>query len=339
MKKHLPKILVLFCGGTIVMQADQHGTLQTQTKKQATRCLLNMEPKLSTMAQVDVHYIANIDSTNIDPTQWDVIAKTITTSYAEYDGFVITHGTNTMAYTASALSFALPNIGKPVVLTGAQIPGYKLETDARRNFVNAVRVATADIAGVLVVFDEEVMLGVRSSKVSESKLDAFETINAEDIGEIRTQLRLNPHRKRRNNKTTVQCTPGFSSHVAVLTMTPSLTPQLVEFLVKSGTRGIVVRGYGPGDVPYTFLPVLHRAQELGVPVIVMSQCLEGATAMHMNDVGAQALTLGVIQAYDMSLECIIAKLMWLVHHEHNTKKIKKMMHKNYCGEINTNNLK
>jgi L-asparaginase len=330
-KKTLPNILVLFCGGTIVMQADRNGTLQTQTKAQAIKTLLNLEPKVHEIAKLSVTYIDNIDSSNINTNHWDAIAKTIAQQYAHYDGFVITHGTNTMAYTASALSFALPNLGKPVVMTGAQIPGYKIESDARRNFINAVRVASANIAGVYVVFDEEVMLGVRASKVSESKLDAYETINAEDAGEIRTSLRLQTRRKRHARK--LQIMTGFASNIAVLTLTPTTQPRTIGALINGGVRGIILRGYGPGDVGYNFLPELQCAKQKNIPVIMMSQCQEGTTAMEMNDVGLQALQAGVIQGYDMTVECTSTKLMWILHRTTNLSKIKQLMRKNFFGEI------
>lgn len=329
-----PKILILFCGGTIVMQADQHGTLQTQSKAQAIRTLLNLEPKLHEIAKLDVKYIDNIDnidSSNIQTTHWDTIACTIAEHYDYYDGFVITHGTNTMAYTSSALTFALPNLGKPVVITGSQVPGYKIETDARRNFVNAVRVASANIAGVYIVFDEEVILGVRASKVSESKLDAYETINGEDAGEIRTSLRLQVRRKRHHAKLKLET--GFASNIAVLTLTPTTESSTIGTLINGGVRGIILRGYGPGDVGYTFLPELRYAKQKNIPIVMMSQCQEGTTAMEMNDVGKMALRSGVIQGYDMTVECASTKLMWILQRTTNHIEVKRLMRKNFFGEI------
>ncbi|MCW1930244.1 MAG: asparaginase [Candidatus Kerfeldbacteria bacterium] len=334
-KKSLPRILVLFCGGTIVMRTDAHGTLQMQSRVEAVNALLELEPKLHNLARLSVRYIANIDSSNIEPAHWDTIAQAIQESYNDYDGFVITHGTNTLGYTASALSFALPKIGKPVVITGAQIPGYKIETDGRRNFVNAVRVALLDIAGVMAVFDEEIILGARASKVSESKLDAFETINGEDLGEIRTHIRLHPDHARRHAEP-LQIMTGFNPRVAVVTLTPGFTPSILEHLISTGIHGIILRGYGPGDVPYALLPALKKAQRAKIPVVMTTQCIEGVTAMHMNDVGQQALNAGVIQAFNISLEAAVTKLMWLLPRYNTVEEIKTQLHTNYCGEITTN---
>src|SRR4051812_40563097 len=130
-----PKVLILFCGGTIIMQESADGALVVSEKESAINALLNLEPKLKETVDLAVHYIDNIDSTNMKPEHWDKMASVIAEKYNDYDGFVITHGTDTMAYTASALSFALQGLGKPVAITGSQIPADKIETDGRRNFV------------------------------------------------------------------------------------------------------------------------------------------------------------------------------------------------------------
>jgi L-asparaginase/Glu-tRNA(Gln) amidotransferase subunit D len=146
----LPKVLLLFCGGTLIMKENpDDGSLVVNEKDEAIRMLLEMEPKLQKeVASLSVEFIDNIDSSNMDPHIWDRLGKVIFDNYHSYDGFVITHGTDTMAYTSSALNFILQDLGRPVVITGAQIPGGRIETDARRNFVNAVRIATLDRAGM-----------------------------------------------------------------------------------------------------------------------------------------------------------------------------------------------
>jgi L-asparaginase/Glu-tRNA(Gln) amidotransferase subunit D len=148
--KRLPKILVLFCGGTLIMRENpEDGSLVVNEKDAAIELLLGMEPRLQKeVATLSVEFIDNIDSSNMNPQIWNRLGQVIHQKYHDYDGFVITHGTDTMAYTSSALSFVLQDIGRPVVITGAQIPGGRLETDARRNFVNAVRIAALDRAGM-----------------------------------------------------------------------------------------------------------------------------------------------------------------------------------------------
>lgn len=327
------KILILFCGGTLIMKENDEGALIVQEKDEAIQAILNLEPELHKITDLEVAYIDNIDSTNMSPEHWDKMADVIAENYDNYDGFVITHGTDTMAYTASALSYSLQNLGKPVVLTGAQIPGSKIETDARRNFVNAVRLATMDVSGVMLVFDEEIILGARSSKVSESKLDAFETINWDLLGEIRIDIRLSNEHKPRHNKP-LELVKGFEASIEVITLTPGRpSATLLDRLVGGGTKGLVLLGYGPGNIAYDYLPVLEHAHKNKIPVVVTTQCLEGATSMHLYDVGKKALDAGVIQAYDMSMESITTKLMWALKH-FPYEKIKEVMHTNYVGEIN-----
>jgi len=326
------KILLLFCGGTIVMVKTKDGILDMGEKEKAIQNLLKLEPRIYELADITVEYIDNIDSTNITGKHWDTIAETIAKKYDDYDGFVITHGTNTMAYTSSALSFALQNLGKPVVLTGAQIPGDQVETDARRNFVNAIRLATMDLAAVAVVFDEEIMLGARASKVSESKLDAFETINWDDLGEIRLEIKLSDKHKSRHNRP-LNLQTGFEDNIAVITLFPQMNPVALKTAIHKGIKGVILRGYGAGGISYAYLDLLEELKKRKVPVIVSTQCMEGATLMHMDDVGTKALKAGVIQAHDMSIECTITKLMWALRRA-PYETIKEIMHTNYTGEIN-----
>src|SRR3989344_5648892 len=328
----MKKVLVLFCGGTIIMQESKEGALVVAEKKKAIASLLELEPRMREIAKLEVEYIDNIDSTNITAAHWDKIAEVIDKNYDKYDGFVITHGTDTMAYTSSALSWVLQDLGKPVVVTGSQIPGNQIETDARRNFVNAVRLAIMDVAGVMLVFDEEVILGPRASKVSESKLDAFETINWDDLGEIRIDIRLSDeHRKRHSRNLSLKT--GFEDNIAVVSLFPQMVPTTLHAILDTGIKGLILRGYGSGNISYEYLSVLEECKKRKIPVVVTTQCLEGATLMHLYDVGKQALKAGVIQSHDMSLECVVTKLMWAIKHApYDT--VKEIMHTNYVGEIN-----
>jgi len=326
------KILILFCGGTLVMKEDEWGVLLPQEKNDAINTLLNIEPKLKKVAKLDVAYIDNIDSTNINPKHWGKIIDAVVKNYEKYDGFVITHGTDTMAYTSSALSYALQNLGKPVVLTGAQISGFKMETDARVNFINAVRVAIMDLAGVMLVFNEEIILGSRASKVSESKLNAFKSVGRSLLGEIRADIRLDKEHKKRHNGL-LKLKKGFESHIIVVTLFPGMQVSVLDSILDNSVKGLIFRGYGPGNIPYEYLPVIKRAVKLKIPIVVDSQCLEGSTSMQMYDVGKQALEAGVIQAYDMTIESVTTKLMWALKH-FPYEEIRDIMHKNYTGEIN-----
>ena len=240
------RILVFFCGGTIVMEKTSDGSYAPPAPERAQEVLNTLEPRIGEIADIEMEYIDNIDSTNMRPEHWDRMAGAIESHYADYDGFVITHGTDTLSYTASALSFAIRDLGKPVVLTGSQIPANEVETDARRNYINAIRVACTDLAGIYVVFDEEIVVGVRSTKVSESKLNAFETVNEQVMGELRTEIRFNRPQTRRHNRKPI-CRPGFEPNIAVETLYPGLPADALLSRLRSGTKGLVMRGYGAGN--------------------------------------------------------------------------------------------
>ncbi len=314
------------------MKKNKDGVLDVPPKKEAVDLLLHLEPKLSEVADCSVEYIDNIDSVNMTPKHWDTMSKAIADNYDKYDGFVITHGTDTMAYTSSALSWTLQNLGKPVVITGAQIPGGYLETDARRNFINAVRVATMDISGVMIVFDEEIILGARAAKVSESKLNAYETVNWDDLGEIRIDIRLSDEAKRRH-KRPINLQTGFEGNIAVVSLFPQMKATTLHAILDTNIKGLILRGYGSGNISYEYLQVLKEAKKRKIPVVVTTQCIEGATLMHVYDVGKQALNEGVIQAHDMSLECTITKLMWALKRA-PYESVQDIMYTNYTGEIN-----
>jgi L-asparaginase len=293
-----------------------------------------MEPKIHEIARLDVHYIDNIDSSNMSPEIWDNLGRVVAEKYNNYDGFVVTHGTDTMAYTASALSFVLGDLGKPVCLTGAQIPGSRIETDARRNFVNAVRVATLDRAGVMLVFDGDIILGARSHKISESKLDAFGPINWGLYGEVRIDIRFSDSAKPRHDRP-LQLQPGFESNIGVYTLFPGFPPsELIRHIEREEVKAIILNAYGSGNISYIYLDSIKLATSKGIAVVVTTQCLEGATLMHLYDVGRQALKSGAIQSYDMSKECTITKVMWALKRTSSIDELRTILHHNYCGEIN-----
>jgi L-asparaginase len=237
------------------------------------------------------------------PAQWDEILRAIERNYDKYDGFLITHGTDTMAYTAAALSVAIKNLGKPIVLTGSQIPSTELETDARRNLVNAMKVATMDVSGVFVVFDQRVILRSRASKASESRLDAFTSVNGRDAGEIRIGITLDPSLSGRKTDT-IAVQPGFEPDIVVYTLTPGCDPRDLSFLLQNERiKGLIIRAYGAAPRHTTSGRSWSRPAAKRLPVVVTSQCLHWVTTMSGYDVGGSALERGAIEGYGQSLRC------------------------------------
>ncbi len=324
------RILILFCGGTISMSKNaETGALDVA---HGADQLFHLEPRIVEIAEINVRHIFNIDSSNCKPENWQEIGRAIKEEYEKYDGFLITHGTNTMAYTASALSFSLQNLGKPVVLTGAQIPAEVISTDGRNNLVNALRVCTLDMAGVFVVFGSKIIMGPRSKKVSESDLDAFATFNDTDFGRISLGIEI--------KKDIKPAHPGalnlintFERNVMCLTCIPGISADYIISLIDSGIKGLIFRGYGSGDLPEELFPALEYARERKIPIVVTTQCPGGATLLGVDSVGLEAIKRGVIQVFDMSMECMSTKLMWFLGQNTPYDKIKERMQYNMMGEV------
>ncbi len=329
-----PKICIFFCGGTMVMVPNAQGVLVPPSKENALHSVLSLEPRLHGLADIDLEFIANIDSSDMTPDIWDRLVTSIAKSYSHYDGFVVLHGTDTMAYTASAVSFALRNLGKPVVFTGAQIPGHQLESDARRNLVNAVRLACMDVAGVMLVMGEKILLGVRSSKISHSKLNAFASFNWPKLGEVGRQIQILREVQHKQGQD-LRLEEGFVSEIAVLSLAPGMPASVLDHLLSQGVKGIVINAYGTGNIPQIYLPSLERARDKNIPIVIRTQCPEGSTQMSVYATGKQALECGAIEAFDMSLESTITKLMWALKRAKTIEEIKTIMHHNYAGEINS----
>ena len=337
-RKRLPRICLVFCGGTIAMKRNEHGALEP-TKK--VEDLTKISPEIKTIVDLDSVFVTNIDSTNMQPSHWSKIAKTIYDNYDKYDGFVITHGTDTMAYTASALSFALQNLNKPIVLTGSQMPPGDLATDAHVNLINACRVAAMNLRGVIICFGTRILQGNRSKKWSEVSQDAFVSHLTPDIGEIATTIQIakdapkklpNPKKLLLKNK--------FEEEVLQITLLPGMNPDFIERVIETNhLKGIILESFGAGNVPTkenSFIPLIKKATKIGIPVIVTTQCA-GGTSSHMltYEVGYEAIKAGAIPARDMTAECAATKLMWVLAQTQNIKEIKKKIIHNYTGELRT----
>lgn len=332
MKK--PKILLLFTGGTIAQIKDP--VLNTLVPAKTPEDILKLVPEIRDHFDIDYHFIVNLDSSNIQPKHWIELAQTIYGVYAKYDGFVVTHGTDTMSYTASALSFALQNLGKPVVLTGSQLPPDALGTDAKNNLINAFRVAAEDIAEVVIVFGDKILRGNRSSKRSESSFDAFWSPVFSDLGRVRLDVELFNHHKKRNNTLKPKLSTDFSEEVFVFTLTPGVKPAYFDMLLGHGIKGFVVEGFGAGNVPSyenSIIPSIKKAVDKQIPVLINSQCAAGVAKVFLYQTGKVAAETGAISAEDMTLEASITKLMWVLGQTKDIKKVRKLIKDNIAGEI------
>ena len=324
------KILLLTTGGTIASMPGGDGL--------APQSSLVMEQhidQLRTYYDITIRDVMCLDSSNIRPEQWQEIARHIYRSAGDFDGIVVSHGTDTMAYTASAVTFMLPGIGVPVVFTGSQVPLSEELSDGPDNLRTAFAMAACGKGGVFLAFDRRVMRGCRAVKVRASGFNAFESINAHYVGVVTGRgLELNVPK-------TAHVTPalkdGISKDVFLLKLTPGLSPDIFDALVKMGYKGIVIEAFGLGGVNVLGqgLSGIRRAVEQGVSVVVTTQCLYDSSDLRVYQVGNQLLDLGVIQGRDMTSEAAMTKLMWALGQGMDAQQITELFGQSLAGEITT----
>jgi len=298
--------------------------------------LIEYAPLLKTEFDIQTKTITNLDSTNIQPRHWEDIANTISKEYSNYDGFVVIHGTDTMSYTASALSFALGNLGKPVVITGSQVPPEILGTDAVSNMVNACLAASMDFADVAIVFGTKILRGNRSMKVSESERNAFISPVFPQLGSIRLQPEISYQTIPRRHGGMLDLQNKFAGNVVVLKVVPGLQLEVISSVVESGIDGLILESFGPGNIPNrecNLLPHIKKARKNGIPVLISTQCIYGTTRMYLYEVGQSVMELGVIPTGDMTPEAAYVKLKWALGQNKKNDDIEKIFSRNIAGEV------
>ncbi|MCI6850609.1 MAG: asparaginase [Clostridiales bacterium] len=326
-------ILLLTTGGTIASKPGGQG-LEPQRSDVMEREL----EQLRTYYRITVRDLICLDSSNITPEEWQLIARHIYEDRAGFDGVVVSHGTDTMAYTASAVTFMLPNIDIPVVFTGSQLPLADMLSDGPENLRTAFAMAASGHPGVFLAFDRKVMLGCRAVKIRASGFSAFESVNARYAAQVTNRgLAVD---------TSVLPVPGgpprladaLSQNVFLLKLTPGLNPAVFDVLAAMGYKGIVIEAFGLGgvNVLHKGLRGIRRAVEDGISVVVTTQCLYDSSDLRVYQVGNQLLDLGVIQGRDMTTEAAMTKLMWALGQNMNPEQVKDLFEKSLAGEITEN---
>lgn len=326
-----PKILLVTTGGTITMLRGASGSLQPCDDAGE---LIARIPELSLLADMDVLSLANVDSSNLTPELWITIGRAIYQKINDYDGFVVTHGTDTLCYTSAALSFILQELNKPVVVTGAQVPLEEIGSDGRTNLINAVRVAISDISEVVVVFGSLIIRGTRAKKTSVFDMQAFISVNEVPLGSIGLNIKFSDFARFRTRKKPL-LRAFLNENVAMLPIYPGLKPEILDFLAERHA-GIILEGYGAGNIPnekYSLIPAIKKATDKNVPVVVCTQCIVGSTEMELYQVGRSALDAGAIPAMDMTPETALVKLMWVLGQTDDLTTVDSMMQKSFVGEL------
>ena len=326
-KKH---ILLLTTGGTIACVPGDEGLEPRQASV--------MDGHLEQLRQhyrITVRDIMCLDSSNIRPEDWQQIARCIFENRQAFDGVVVSHGTDTMAYTASAVSFMLPNIDKSIVFTGSQLPLSDVLSDGPDNLRTAFAMAASGHPGVFVAFDRKIMLGCRAVKVRASGFTAFESVNARYVGTVSSQgLVINP-KALPVPSGEPQLLDNVQQAVFLLKLTPGLSPEIFNALKDLGYKGIVIEAFGLGGINVLDrgLQGIRNAVETGISVVVTTQCLYDSSDLQIYQVGSRLLELGVIPGRDMTSEAAVTKLMWALGQGMNPDQIRALFNSSLSGEI------
>lgn len=324
------KIALLYVGGSIGMKVNQKtGRIEPiESLNEIHRFL----PELQREVSLEFFSVSNVGSSEITPDHWVQIAETICQQYNKCDGFVVVHGTNTMSYTAAALSFALQGLSKPVVLTGALTPINDLAGDGRMNLIYAIRTAQLDIAEVCVAMGPTVLRGSRAKKVEQSILQSFDSPKFPPLAQFERDVVLHPNRIVRR-KRTLNCRPTFDANVELVTLHPGISDAFLDAILASNPGGIVMRAYGLGMLPESTFPWLRRVTEAEIPVVITSQTVRGNVDLHRYRKQLTLEKLGVISGKDMTFECAMVKLMWARTQAKSLNRIRDIMEKNLVGEL------
>ncbi len=324
------KILLLTTGGTIASLESEEG-LQPHRSGVMEREL----NQLRTYYEITVRDVMCLDSSNIRPAQWQNIAQHIFEERVGFDGVVVSHGTDTMAYSASAVTFMLPDIDVPVVFTGSQLPLSHMLSDGPDNLRTAFAMAASGKPGVYLAFDRKIMLGCRAVKVRASGFSAFESINARYAGHVSNRgLVVNEAALPVRSGTPRLC-QGISENVFLLKLTPGFNSAVFDMLAAMGYKGIVIEAFGLGGINVLSreLKSIRRCVEDGISVVVTTQCLYDSSDLQVYQVGNQLLDIGVIQGRDMTSEAAMTKLMWALGQGMCQKQIEELFSVSLAGEI------
>jgi L-asparaginase len=332
------RVYIAHTGGTIGMNrtrsgyGPQRGYLQQQ---------MDAMPELQhpTIPSFTIHdYDPLLDSSNMTPVEWVKIARDIAAHHDDYDGFIVLHGTDTMAYTASALPFMLEGLRKPVLITGSQIPLCEVRNDARENLITSLLIAANyEIPEVCLYFGGKLLRGCRSTKVSADGFAAFDSPNFPQLGTVGIDIEVNWNLVRKaNGEGTLRVAELRAPVVSALRLFPGISPDLLRNVLRPPLQGLVLEAYGIGNAPdqnRDFLAAIEEATSRGVVVVDCTQCLAGSVDLSEYATGTALARVGVISGYDLTAEAALAKLYYLLSRGESPDAVKSDMQRDLRGEM------
>jgi L-asparaginase len=336
----MTKILIIYTGGTIGMVNDaKTGTLIPFDFEQ----IQDNVPELARLDyQLSVHSFDPIlDSSNMNPEVWAELAELIKEKYNAFDGFVILHGSDTMSFTASALSFMLQNLAKPVILTGSQLPIGEIRTDAKENLITALEIAAtkkdnkAMVPEVCIYFDYQLFRGNRSIKYNSEKFEAFASPNYPILAEAGVNLDFYPNYILPIPTEPFQIHTSFNANIGVLKMYPGITENAVRVITESSTEAIILEAFGSGNTTTApwFITCLKEAIEANKIILDISQCKGGSVQLGLYETSRKLQKMGILSGSDLTFESAVTKLMYLLGQDLNTAEVKRLLEISIAGEL------
>ena len=338
----IPHILIIYTGGTIGMMKD----FKTNVLKSFNfNHIYNSIPELNHLdCTIETVSFENpIDSSNINPQHWEQIVSIIQENYQKADGFVVLHGSDTMSYSASAVSFMIENLGKPVVFTGSQLPIGDLRTDAKENMITAIEIAAAQkdgkprIAEVCIYFEYKLYRANRTTKISAAQFRAFDSPNYPILAESGVELRFHEHSLLPVTKSDKLVFRKIEPHnILLIKLFPGMTESVLSYLLETpDLKGIILETYGSGNAPTEewFLNLLHKTLKKGIPIIDITQCFAGSVVLGKYETSMELLKMGLIDGKNITTEAAVTKLLYLVSIPETKDNLKYYFEKSLRGEI------